>query len=78
MSASSFTDHCISCDYPECGVFTWMSHLDLRDLTTAAELRKVLKDRGWRVNVRPSDNPRLLIRQSRLDYCPEHAAALDS
>lgn len=79
MSADSFTDHRISCNWPECTAERWGSQTGLRDRFTAADVRKVLKKRGWLVSVR--QDPALGIpmpgdKRKRLDFCPVHKARI--
>ena len=74
MSAHRYTDCRIDCDHPGCGRTEFAGNLSLME-PTAAELRKVLKRRGWRVAIlvplaMPDDGERSL----RKDFCPEHAA----
>jgi hypothetical protein len=45
------------------------SELDTRNVTTATELREVLKARGWTVNVSVF---RGIHQRRHLDFCPEH------
>jgi hypothetical protein len=68
VSASSFTDWSIECDYPDCGKQVWASQTMLRD-ATAASLRKELKRSGWTVDISTLGD----IHQKRhLDFCPDH------
>ncbi len=68
MSASSYTDWRIGCDQGGCTAEAWSSQIGLMD-GTAASVRKILRRRGWLVNIpnpSPGGSPR------RLDYCPNH------
>lgn len=71
MSASSFTDWQIACDYPGCGMSVWMTEIDLRGVSNASELRRTLKKRGWTVNV-PASSVSGVHAARRLDFCPDH------
>ena len=69
MSASSFTDWQIQCDQGGCKAQAWATELTTSD-PTATAARRILRKRGWRVNMlNPSEggSPR------RLDFCPDHA-----
>ena len=74
MSASSFTDWEVRCDFPGCMRQQWASQLE--GTMTAAYVRLHLKRSGWLVNaeawrVRPEANGAPL--KARLDFCPDHA-----
>jgi hypothetical protein len=75
MTALPYTDWAILCDGTEsdgrpCPAQERTDTLDMRDGSTSADVRKVLKRRGWTVGVRtsePADG-----RMPRRDYCPQH------
>jgi hypothetical protein len=73
MSTFSHTDWTVICngttDGWPCGKSERTDALDLRDGSTAADVRRVLKRRGWAVNV-PNPDQDALLR--RLDFCPDH------
>lgn len=75
MSASSFTDWEVRCDFPECQAQQWASFLE--GPLTAAYVRKRLKRWGWLVDVgayrvKPEAIGEYAIAKPRLDYCPDH------
>jgi hypothetical protein len=72
MSASSFTDWQIMCDAEDCLRQVWASEIDAAD-QTAGGLRKVLKARGWTVNVKTW---RGIHQHRHLDFCPRHSPDL--
>lgn len=69
MSTFPHTDWTVICDYPLC---TAQERTDTLNLSThestATNVRKVLRRRGWAVAV-PTG------RERRADFCPEHKAA---
>ena len=67
MSAHRYTDCRVDCDHEGCGRSEFGGNLSLME-PTAAETRRVLKRRGWLVDVpaHPADDRR------RLDFCPAH------
>ena len=68
VSASNYTDWQIRCDHPGCDSAPWASEIDAAD-QNATSLRKVLKARGWTVDVKTWRG----IHQNRhLDFCPDH------
>lgn len=76
MSASSFTDWEVRCDFPDCWANAWAAEVS-NGIPTAAGARKFLKARDWLVNiearlVRPEAISDLAATKSRLDYCPDH------
>lgn len=69
MSASSYTDWQITCNQGGCPAHAWGSQIGLHDPISAASVRRILRQRGWLVNVpnpSPGGSPR------RLDFCPDH------
>ncbi len=68
MSASSFTDWQIMCDASGCPSQVWDSEIESAD-QTAGDLRRVLKARGWTVNVKTW---RGIHQHRHLDFCPDH------
>lgn len=79
MSAVSYTDWTVFCNGPDplmmpstCGASLGTHELEGRDLK-AADVRKILRRRGWTVSapVRNEDG-RLVYRG---DFCPDHKPA---
>lgn len=68
MSVSSYTDWQVSCDQGGCPAEAWSSQIGLMD-GTAASVRRILRQRGWLVNV---PNPIPGGSPPRLDFCPNH------
>ena len=69
MSTFSHTGWTVICNQGNCGAQDRTDTLGLRD-GTAADVRRILKRRGWAVNI---PNPSPGGRPKRLDFCPEHA-----
>lgn len=80
MSTFSYTDWTVICNGEDdglpCPEQERTDTLDLRDGSGAAHVRKILKARGWAVNVPQSevqyDSTGRPLRQQRLDFCPKH------
>jgi hypothetical protein len=68
VSAHRYTDCRIDCDRQDCGRSEFASLLGLME-PTAAEARRILKARGWQVNVSAQDEGG---GWWRADYCPLH------
>ncbi len=77
MSATSFTDWRIACDWPQgCPAEAWGSYLGLGSPIRASLVRRKLRRLGWRVAVRQA--PAGGWRVPRADYCLAHAEASKS
>jgi hypothetical protein len=72
VSASSFTDWSVMCDYPECASTVFVSDID--SVKDVRGLRKLLKKRGWTVAVPVADMPSYRWATRPLDFCPNHKA----
>lgn len=81
MSTFSHTDWTVICNGAEddgrpCMEQGRTDTFDLHDGSSAADVRAILKRRGWAVNVpqggRRYDSAGRPIRQQRLDFCPKH------
>lgn len=69
MSTFSHTDWTVICDYPDCTAQERTDTLNFSmHKSTATNVRKVLKRRGWAVAV-------FIGRERRADFCPAHKAA---
>lgn len=73
MSAISHTDWTILCngtntDGTPCVASGRTDEIDRYDVRTARDVRRILKHRGWLVNVPAKDGTR---RGQRLDFCPD-------
>ena len=74
MSAFSHTDWTVICngtydDGTACMASGRTDEIDRNDVTTARDVRRILKARGWLVNVPVKDGTG---RVRRLDFCPHH------
>lgn len=70
MSASTYTEAVINCDFPGCVQVGFASHFELAINAHADDVRGVLRRRGWAVNL-PADPG----TKPRRDLCPEHKEA---
>lgn len=74
MTAGQYVDVYIDCN--DCGLRFFGSQAELLEGMTLAMVRRAARERGWTTGVRPQSPRRAGMRNSLLDYCPDHTGSV--
>jgi hypothetical protein len=72
MTAGTYVDVYIDCNDETCGLRFFGSDAKLLEGMTLAMVRRAARERGWTTGVRPQSPRRAGMRNSLLDFCPDH------